>query len=64
MHDDELAQQAKRYVDGALESRRRLGYRSAVSDQDYAAAVARATKAFRELAEVDVSSASQSERAA
>ena len=48
--EDEFAQEAKRYVDDALESRRRLGYPGAVSGRNYATAVAAA--AFRELSAV------------
>jgi hypothetical protein len=62
--EDELTRQAKRYVDKALESRRRLGYPGAVSEQDYVTAVARATAAFRELSELDATAASRSARAA
>jgi hypothetical protein len=63
-NEDEVMRQAKRYVDSALESRRRLGYAGAVSEQDYATAVARATAAFRELSAADPSAPSRSARAA
>jgi hypothetical protein len=40
---------ARSYIDSALESRRRIGRSAEISEEDYEAAVQRATDAFGEL---------------
>jgi anti-sigma-K factor RskA len=48
--EDEVDRRAKSYVDGVLESQRRLGHEPRVSEEDYRRAVGRAAAAFANIA--------------
>lgn len=47
--NDELDRRARSYVDGVLESQRRLGHEPQVSEEDYQRAVGRAAAAFAKV---------------
>lgn len=47
----EIEDQAREYIDKALESQRALGHESTPTEEEYQRAVARAARAFAELAE-------------
>ena len=51
MTSEQIQAQARQYIDKALEAQRALGHESKVTEAEYQQAVARAARAFSELAE-------------
>ena len=51
MTSEEIEARARDYIDNALELQRALGHESKITEAEYQQAVARAARAFSELAE-------------